>query len=41
MGSPRALQALIDSYQDFNIGELQQNFYQDKTIELLKRPVQR
>jgi hypothetical protein len=37
----RTLEALLDSYQDFDIGELQRNFDQDKTIELVKRPVAR
>ncbi len=41
MNRPRALEALLVNYQDFNIGELQLDFDQDKTIELVKRPVQR
>ena len=41
MGMARALEALMDSYQDFDIGDLQRNFEQDKTGELVKRPVAR
>ncbi|HLF30673.1 MAG TPA: hypothetical protein VI566_06550 [Xanthomonadales bacterium] len=41
MGMPRALEALMDSYQEFDIGELQRNFEEDKTVQLLKRPVAR
>ena len=41
MGMARGLEALMDSYQDFNIGDLQRNFEQDKTVELVKRPVAR
>lgn len=41
MGMARALEALMDSYQDFNIGNLQRNFEQDKTVELVKKPVAR
>jgi hypothetical protein len=37
----KTLDALLDSYQEFNIGELQRNFYQDKTVQLIKRPVAR
>lgn len=35
------LDALMDSYQNFDIGELQRNFEQDKTVELINRPVER
>ncbi len=41
MGMARGLEALMDSYQDFNIGDLQRNFDQDKTVELVKKPVAR
>lgn len=41
MGMARALEAVMDSYQDFDIGNLQRNFDQDKTDELVKSPVAR
>ena len=37
----RTLDALMDNYQEFDIGELQRNFEQDKNFELVKRPVAR
>ncbi len=38
---PQALEELMENYRDFNIGDMQRNFYQDKTVELVKRPVAR
>ncbi|MDT8322295.1 MAG: hypothetical protein RQ826_17400 [Xanthomonadales bacterium] len=37
----RTLDALLDSYHEFDMGELQRNYYQDKTSEFIKRPVAR
>jgi hypothetical protein len=31
----------MDNYQNFDIGELQRNFELDRTLELIKRPVER
>jgi len=36
-----ALDALMDSYQEFDIGQLQRNFELDKSVELVNRPVAR
>jgi hypothetical protein len=41
MRNNNALADLMDSYQEFDIGQLQQKFYEDKTVELVKRPVAR
>lgn len=41
MARTTALDALMDSYQDFDIGALQRNFDNDKTDQLVKRPVER
>jgi hypothetical protein len=41
MATNRELAALLDNYLEFNIGEMQRNFDLDKTIKLVKRPVQR
>jgi hypothetical protein len=35
------LDALLDNYQEFDIGQLQRSFYRDKTLQLIKRPVAR
>jgi hypothetical protein len=37
----KALDALIDNYQEFDIGVLQSKYDQDKTVQLVKRPVPR
>ncbi|MGD2128597.1 MAG: hypothetical protein PVJ33_01060 [Lysobacterales bacterium] len=41
MAGKRELEALLSNYLDFNVGQQQRNFLQDKTIKLVKRPVQR
>lgn len=41
MAQGKALEWLIDNYQEFDIGMLQQNFDKDKTVQLVKRPVPR
>lgn len=41
MARASALEAFMDSYRDFDVGNLQTNFYQDKSEQLVKRPVDR
>jgi hypothetical protein len=41
MAIASTLDALLDNYQEFDVGDLQRSFYQDKTIQLIKRPVAR
>lgn len=41
MAQLKALDALIDNYQEFDIGVLQRDFDDDKTVQLVKRPVPR
>lgn len=41
MSRTTALQALMESYQDFDIGTLQRSFDNDKIEHLVKRPVER
>lgn len=41
MAHVRALDALLEGYQEFDLGQLQRNFYEDKTAERVKQPVPR
>jgi hypothetical protein len=41
MAQGRALDALLESYQEFDLGQLQRNFNEDKTATLVKQPVPR